>query len=228
MLCIDYWITPDQFPKPPVAGELDLWLIDLEPAFTPDPSSLSEAEQIRAARIVQAKYRDRFVAVRCAVRTILAGYLEEVPEAIRFGHSAMGKPYLEFPTPPLHFNLSHSHTRALLAVFDQDVGIDLEQERPRRNLRRIARKLFDEQILTRLDAMPDEIYTKHFFHHWTELEARAKAVGEGVFTFDQSRKDIQCTGFSPLPGWCAAVATSGTLPPETEWRTFHLTSDIGR
>lgn len=181
---------------------------------------------LRAERIVHAQDRRRFLTVRTAVREILSGYLEEPAGSIRFRTGDKGKPQLDSPAPRLHFNLSHSHSLALLAVCsDQTVGIDLERIQSRPALRRIARKLFDGPSLDRLEALPGETFTAAFFHQWTALEARAKAVGEGVFTFRQSRTDIHYTHFAPRPGWCAAVASAGPLPTPNHWRTFRRPSE---
>ncbi|MCW8905667.1 MAG: 4'-phosphopantetheinyl transferase superfamily protein [Sedimenticola sp.] len=216
-------------PEPPSPGEIDLWLIELDSAGNRGPDMLSEDEKLRAQKIVHDRDRGRFIAARRAIRSILSAYLGEAAESIRFRTGERGKPYLDFPITPLQFNLSHSCTRALLAISsDQAIGVDLERVQSRASLHRIALKLFDETILNRLAGLPDEAFTEAFFRHWTALEARAKAVGEGVFTFRQSRKDIHCANFEPLPGWCAAIATTGILLPGNQWRTFLLAPEISR
>lgn len=224
MYRIDHWIAADSIPGQPAPGRIDLWLIDLETGVTPNPALLSRDELVRWEKIVREKDRQRFLAVRCAVRTILSGYLGDAPEMIRFGSSDKGKPHLQHAAKPIHFNLSHSSSLALLAVScDQEIGIDLEFERPRPSLRRIARKLFDRSLLQQLERLPEAAFVGAFFRHWTALEARAKTVGEGVFTFRDAQQTIHWTNFTPLPGCCAAVAVSDRLPSPEQWRTFRLT-----
>ncbi len=65
-----------------------------------------------------------------------------------------------------------------------------------------------------------------FFHCWTELEARVKALGEGVFSTSDQLASIRHINFQPAEGWVAAVAMEGGPPPVEQWSTFRFSFDL--
>ncbi len=69
----------------------------------------------------------------------------------------------------------------MLAVSTEyPIGIDLEIVAMRKSLRRIARKMFDHEVVRQLESLDDEDFKQAFFVHWTpwRLVPRLKA---GVF-----------------------------------------------
>src|ERR1700723_304187 len=115
--------------------EVQLWRIDLE-ALGGDESRwqrlLSPDESARAARYHFARDRQRFVAARALLRTILASYLATDPGSVHFSYSKKEKPSLG----PAHagsnvrFNVTHSGGIALLAFTRRrEIGVDVEQVR---------------------------------------------------------------------------------------------------
>jgi 4'-phosphopantetheinyl transferase len=116
----------------------------------------------------------RFVAGRAALRALLGRYLQIDPAAIRFAAGPNGKPRLD-PPSPVQFNVSHSAGLALIAVAaEADVGVDIEQLRPRSDLPGLARRVFTER---ERDAIDGEL---SFYRHWVAKEAFVKATGRGV------------------------------------------------
>src|SRR5271169_1345034 len=86
-------------------------------------------------------YRNRFIAGRALLRDLLAGYVGQPPEAMRFSYNGWGKPALAagFAATDLRFNLSHSQDLAMYAfVLERDVGVDLEMIRAEVANERIA------------------------------------------------------------------------------------------
>src|SRR5260370_35271070 len=78
-------------------NEVQLWRVDLE-AIGADESRwqtvLSSDETVRAARFHFSRDRQRFVASRAGLRTILASYLAIDPPAVNFSESCKEKPLL--------------------------------------------------------------------------------------------------------------------------------------
>ena len=144
---------------------------------------LSPDEQERAARFRFAEHRETFSAARSALRTILGRYLECDPHAIQFGAGAHGKPYIDQPAsaPPVHFNLSHSHRSAVIAVTGAGpIGIDMEHIRLNVAHDEIARRYFSPKEQEWLESRPENERKRDFFRLWVLKEALIKADGRGL------------------------------------------------
>lgn len=223
-----YWHHPVAPPFPLQRDALHLWLIDLDqPEILRQAASrLSHDEQERAERIRSPQEQRRFILARSAMRSILAGYLDQPASEIPFRYGDKGKPAVALPGCQLEFNLSHAKAQALLAVTNgQPVGVDLEPLTARPGLRRIATRVFPANILDRLQPLVDEQYTDAFLKHWTALEARVKAGGEGVFSRSDKASDLIHRHFQPASGWIAAVAMAGGPPPPDRWSTYRFQFD---
>jgi 4'-phosphopantetheinyl transferase len=82
---------------------------------------------------------------------------------------------------PIHFNLSHSHRLALLAVArDREVGVDIEYLRVDVATEPLAEHFFSPQEVAALRALPDGLQAEAFFAAWTRKEAYIKARGRGL------------------------------------------------
>jgi 4'-phosphopantetheinyl transferase len=227
MLQIEQWSRVDAVPAPPRTGALDIWLLDLDAMEAELLHLLCADEQSRRQSIVREADRRRFTNARGCLRFILSAYLRLPAETIRFSYSAKGKPQLAAIAAPLHFNLSHSGPLALLAVStDAPVGIDLERELMRNNLRKIARKVFGPEWINAIESVDDLRFRRAFFKQWTQHEARVKAIGEGVFSRGGRQRTIPCVNFTPREGWCAAIAVEGDLPSVENWGTYRFTPDL--
>ncbi len=166
--------------------EVQLWRIDLE-AVGADESRwqqlLSSDELVRARRFHFARDRQRFVASRALLRTILAGYLSTNARDLTFSYSEKEKPSLG----PAHmdggvtFNVSHSGGIALIAFARQrEIGVDIEQVRRDSDLEIIARRFYSKHEQNQLAALPGEEKVDAFFRCWTRKEAYIKATGDGL------------------------------------------------
>src|SRR5260370_20861657 len=167
-------------------NEVQLWRADLE-AIGADESRwqtvLSSDEAARAARFHFPRDRQRFVASRGVLRTILAGYLAIDPAGVNFSYSNKEKPSLG----PAHaesdvtFNVSHSGGIALFAFTRQsEIGIDVEHVRRDFDLDAIARRFFSTHEQNQLAALPKDEKVEAFFRCWTRKEAYIKATGDGL------------------------------------------------
>jgi 4'-phosphopantetheinyl transferase len=138
---------------------------------------LTADELLRAGRIRSEAGRRRAVVTRAAVRKLLARELARAPDEIAFAVGPHGKPRLDDEQPAMRFNLSHSADLALIAIArDVEVGIDLEEIKPRKDLERVGRRVFTQAERDAV-AVGGE---RAFYDHWVAKEAFVKATGRGV------------------------------------------------
>jgi 4'-phosphopantetheinyl transferase len=157
------------------------WSLEAEPlSFAAAEALLSEDEKARGRSFVTASLRHRFVAGRARLRSLLGEHLGLDPRALVFAENAFGKPRLT-DHPSVHFSLSHSGDRAVLAVSERhEMGIDIERVRPLDHLD-LARRYFHPNEVSAIEAVkaPDEQLLA-FFRIWTLKESVVKAVGKGL------------------------------------------------
>ncbi|MBD1846023.1 4'-phosphopantetheinyl transferase superfamily protein [Cyanobacteria bacterium FACHB-63] len=154
-------------------SEVHIWLINLD-AIAPSFDLLSIDERSRADRFKFAQHRDRFIAGRGFLRSLLSRYLNTDPATLEFDYGAHGKPFLKHSA--LQFNLAHSQHLALYAVtYDRAVGIDIEQVRVIDEVEKLAERFFLPSEAETIRAQPNL-----FFQYWTCKEAFLKATGVGL------------------------------------------------
>lgn len=165
-------------------GEIHLWEIDLVAA--PDEiarlgSLLDAEERGRAERYHFDRHRRRYIVSQGMLRVLLARYRGLRPAALAFDQGPKGKPSL-VGAPALHFNVSHSDERSVVAVArDGPLGVDIERLRPLADADDIARRFFSEREAAAYASLPEPLRPRAFFDCWTRKEAFIKALGEGLF-----------------------------------------------
>ncbi|MGA9130662.1 MAG: 4'-phosphopantetheinyl transferase superfamily protein, partial [Candidatus Sulfotelmatobacter sp.] len=166
--------------------EVQLWRVDLE-AIRSDESRwqsvLSPDESKRASRFHFVSDRQRFVASRALLRTILGAYLTAHANDLSFSYSEEKKPSLgsAHADSGLTFNVSHSGAIALYAFTRRrEIGVDVEQARRDFDVERIARRFFSPREQRRLADFSAEERVDAFFRCWTRKEAYIKATGKGL------------------------------------------------
>ena len=188
-------------------GEVHIWHVDLDRPAANLLGLLSQDETERFARLKRVLDRDRFIRAHGAMRAILGRYLGLSGDMLRFGVADKGKPYLISPDSRLTFNLSHCEDLALLAVAEEiSLGIDLERIRSKPLQLKIAKRMFPKSVYSELSALPPERLDKEFLQYWTEFEAKAKCLGNGIFSNAEEHDHPLITHFTPKPGWIACVA----------------------
>lgn len=176
------WSTPASFPLLE-ANHIHVWRCDLDalPVCTYE-AFLSDDERQRAARFHFPLHAARYIAGRGALRSLLARYLNQKPEAFSFILNAHGKP--ELTARQLRFNVSHSQNIALLAFCPaHDIGVDLEFRRDDYDdvkIARLARRFFCTAESQELATLNSDQKKTAFFRCWTRKEALLKATGEGI------------------------------------------------
>jgi 4'-phosphopantetheinyl transferase len=185
------WLRPSRPPLRLDPGEVHVWRLAHNPQCLPPiawESTLSADEHARANRFAFHRDRNAYVTTRAALRELLGQYLSTPPAEIQFHYADRGKPTLlqraQAPTagdPPVHFNVSHTRSLALLAFSsDRRLGIDVEQIRPIDNWEDIARRFFSQTELAELRALPPDQRDEGFYTCWTRKESYIKARGEGL------------------------------------------------
>ncbi len=164
------------------AGQIDIWLVELQqPAAVIHALGqlLAEDEVERSDRFYFQADRRRYIVSRGALRRILGGYLGTAPGSLRITTTAYGKPYLL--DEPAHFNVTHSHETALIAVATQPVGVDIEYLlRQMDDLDGLACRFFARTEYEQLQSLPARKWPAAFYNCWTRKEAYIKALGEGL------------------------------------------------
>lgn len=156
---------------------------------------------------------------RQAARALLRQELQQrlhIPAAdIRFFFNEHGKPMVNGQ----HFNISHAGDCLCMAFHHLAVGVDVEQIKPRATMQKMAARFMGDEQLTafKYRNCPEN----DFFACWCTAEALVKHAGKSIF---QARDYpfLHCDGqiktlyanaphvllFTPLPGYCGAVAFS--------------------
>jgi 4'-phosphopantetheinyl transferase len=140
---------------------------------------LSSDEKTRAERFKFDIHRERFIASRGILRTLLGKYLQIQPQEINFRYTAHGKPYLDHNTD-LFFNASDSQNLAIYALtLNREIGVDVEYMKKIDYLG-IAERFFSPNEFQVLKNLPEDQKKQAFFNCWTRKEAFIKAIGEGL------------------------------------------------
>jgi 4'-phosphopantetheinyl transferase len=163
---------------------VQVWLLDLD--LPPERAAaaaalLSTDEQQRADRFRFPEGKRRYMAARGQLRQILGATAGADPAQLVFAYAAHGKPRLADPDLGMEFNLAHSHELGVLAVtWRTAIGVDVEYEPRRVDLRTIAERFFAPAEAAQLAGLPEAQQLAAFQRCWTRKEAVLKAHGDGL------------------------------------------------
>jgi len=219
------------------ADEVHVWRVALD---RPEAGArrcfhvLSADELVRVERLHFEQDRFRFAAGRSALRTILGRILGEAPARLAFEYAENGKPRLAHRQSKgqLEFNVSHSHSLALVAVArSRRVGVDVEQVRELADMGEIVERFFSRQERAAFAEIDHDQRTVAFFRGWVRKEAVLKVIGAGMSlpldSFDveltpgEPAKLLRIEGppgeaqrwkladLNPAPGFVGALAVEG-------------------
>ena len=142
---------------------------------------LSEGERGRSLKYRFTADRNRFIVRRGMLRTILAWYLRNEPQALQFCTGKFGKLCLADFSCSLEFSVTHSQDMSLIAVTKAgSVGVDLECVRPLSDLELMIDSCLSPSERVTLDSFPATSRLEYFYRYWTCKEAYLKAVGVGL------------------------------------------------
>jgi 4'-phosphopantetheinyl transferase len=143
-------------------------------------ADFSEHERARAAAYVFDRDRQRFLAGRRFLKTMLGRYLGVDGRRLQVSIAEKGKPYVANERG-LRFNVTHCEDIYVLAMgMDEDLGIDIELDRQMSDARETAQMVFSLPELAALDDLPPDELNAAFLRGWTRKEAFVKALGVGV------------------------------------------------
>jgi 4'-phosphopantetheinyl transferase len=225
------------------SNEVHLWRVFpdlLKDGPESEGDILSPDEMERASRFVFERDRNRFVAVRRALRTVLGQYLHKAAAKINFIYDRQGKPRLQ-PNdcaPPIRFNLSHSYQVAVIAVsLDREIGVDVELVRSDIPIDKIAEMFFSPREFAEYRDLATDQRRECFFRWWSLKEAYLKALGAGLliplesfdvsftpgrssklYSNDYERWSIQ--SFQPHPAYTGAIVVEGNNFELNLWDHF--------
>jgi 4'-phosphopantetheinyl transferase len=148
------------------------------PLLPPDESLLSDSEVAITRRFRFEADRSRFATARRALRFLVSKYLLADPLTIDIVAQKGEKPFIRHPVTHVRFNISHSGEWIMIALANEELGIDIEK----------INSSFDFTILL------DEHFTnaeqqfirnaensvRAFYFLWTRKEALVKALGRGL------------------------------------------------
>ncbi len=159
--------------------DVHLRLVDLDDARWDDfTASLSIEEEARASRYRTSALAQTYRRGRAALRQVLAYYCGQPPRSLAMQYGEFGKPALR--GHDIHFNLSHSGQRALIAVSAAPIGVDLEWIHPALVIEELAPLVCNGAEDEYLRNLPADARRIAFFQLWTQKEAYCKALGVGL------------------------------------------------
>ena len=220
-----------RYPVEPIslnADEVHVWQVPLEMAQSDLNyfySILSPEERNRAARLIDVRLQERFIAARGWLRQILWQYIHIKPGDLKFSYNEHGKPALIHPfnipdSQRVEFNLSHSGDLAMYAICRQrPVGIDVEWIDDRLEMDIIAGKFFSPAELQLYRTTPAKQKASTFYTCWTQKEAYLKARGEGFCH--------PTNAFSILPGRKTALVHALEPAENQRWSLLHWAPNRG-
>lgn len=213
------------------AVEIIVRRLDVRPeALRARAAVLSDEEGDRARRFVFDRDRRRYIVARGVLRELLGARLGVRPHTIELAYGERGKPALgpRLADSGLRFNVSHCEDVAVYAFSSAgDVGVDVEAVRTMPDADDVATRVFSGRENAAYRALDPCDRPLGFFQCWTRKEAFIKALGDGMYypldRFDVSlapgepakllrveqspedRRRWRMTGFSPVPGFVAAL-----------------------
>ncbi len=172
---------------------VQIWIAQLDSISSDDMfdlnASLDSAEQTRAARFHFERDRQRFIATRGILRSLLAAALKIPADDLVFEYGAHGKPAIagaDDRRQELRFNVSHAAGLAMVALTrGREIGIDIEAAArlagDAERLSDLAKRILSQRELAAWCSLPDDISrAKAFLRAWTRKEAYVKATGAGL------------------------------------------------
>ena len=208
--------------------EVHVWRaqLDLPASQVQELSGLLTADELeRANRFSFERDRQRFIAARGILRSLLSRYITIYPSHLRFHYNQYGKPFLapEFSSYLLNFNLSHSGSTALYAIArNREIGVDVERVHSDFEYEEIAKRFFSVNEAAILSTIPTEKKLEAFYNCWTRKEAYLKAHGQGLSL------PLDSFDVSPAPWEPSILLITKDEPQESShWTLLNLEPGLG-
>jgi 4'-phosphopantetheinyl transferase len=142
--------------------------------------SNKEKEKFNSFRFQEDK--SRFIISHVALRKIITYYTHIPASLIKFEYNKYNKVYLANKIPKhLFFNLSHAHNKAVIAINNTEVGIDIEYVENLADIYELASIIFSSHEyddFLQLSCSKEKL--NYFYTIWTKKEAYLKALSIGL------------------------------------------------
>lgn len=169
-------------------NQIHLWFVDQADFDAAELQAscgdwLTRAELARYRRFQIDRRRKEFLLGKMLVRTVLSEYAPLPPGQWQFTENAYGRPAVSpgLVSPEIHFNLSHSGDRLVLAVSRLSaLGVDIEASHRSRRIERIAGRYFSRAEIEALLQLTPRQQLARFYELWTLKESYIKARGMGL------------------------------------------------
>ncbi|MFK7859957.1 MAG: 4'-phosphopantetheinyl transferase superfamily protein [Granulosicoccus sp.] len=144
---------------------------------------LSQSETLRASTFSSPRRRWQYVQCHALLRELLSKHVDIAADQIELCEGEYGKPALSGRAAEsgAKFNISHSGSLAVIAVgTGVDIGVDIEQIKPGRNILDIADHFFNPSETQAIHAMHRSEQESAFYSCWCRKESFIKATGMGL------------------------------------------------
>ncbi|MFC5216521.1 4'-phosphopantetheinyl transferase family protein [Streptomyces coerulescens] len=178
-------------PAPDAPVAVDLWLVRYPVQHSTGRrlavAELDARERTRAAAFLRPPDALLYTAAHIALRRLLAAALGLTPEDVSYVREPCpgcggphGRPALRpGPAPVLHFSLSHSSGRALVALATAPVGVDI-QRMPSAQATEVCVRRLHPGERAELEELPQDRRGPAFGQLWARKEAYLKGIGTGL------------------------------------------------
>ena len=156
-------------------NKVHIWKFPVSPS---SESLLSDAEVMIGRRFRFESDRNRFVTGRRSIRFLISKYLFVNPQDIDIVAEKGKKPFIGYPDTKIRFNISHSGQWVIVALANEELGVDIEQVNPSFDYSILLEEHFSDE--ERRLIISAEIPVAAFYFLWTRKEALVKAVGRGL------------------------------------------------
>ncbi|MGB4400869.1 MAG: 4'-phosphopantetheinyl transferase superfamily protein [Daejeonella sp.] len=160
-------------------GMIEIWRFDLNSYIDTIPELyelLNDEEKAKSAKFYNEQDRHMFIASKALLKSLLSRYLNIEPGKLSFSFGKNKKPYIQ--NSFIHFNVSHSGKCILIAVCDEEVGIDVEYYRHMTIQKEDMYNIFTEAEITFIAG--HNPWNEIFHKLWTRKEALVKATSQGI------------------------------------------------
>jgi 4'-phosphopantetheinyl transferase len=165
------------------------------PVLPVDFSILTDSEKTIAERFRFEDDRNRYITSRKALRNLLAKYLSVNPSDIHIIAEKGQKPYVKSPDTTIRFNISHSGEWVVIALAQNELGIDIEKIDSAFDYSNLLTEHFS--VAERQFISSAESPISAFYFLWTRKEALTKAEGLGL---REKLSEVSVLGRSSVSG----------------------------
>jgi 4'-phosphopantetheinyl transferase len=154
-------------------------------------SYLDDAEKGTALGFKNDQSKKQFILAHSMLRYLLSGLLNCPLDEIIFDLSSSKKPFIRHPHTSLHFNISHSGSKVIIALHaEEEIGVDIERKDNRFDYPAFAAAHFSTGEKKLISTQHQSEAIENFYAVWTRKEAWLKLTGEGLtdnlFAYDVS------------------------------------------